>query len=64
MGGTMTDIGENLLKITCHSEDNNILSPKNLLNGFQEELSLNAQDDERVEMLKSSPAFVAFAEAH
>ena len=42
----MTDDGENLLKITCHSEDNNILSPKNLLKELQEELSLNAQDDE------------------
>ena len=36
----------NSVKIASHSEDNNILSPKNLLKGFQEDLSLNAQDDE------------------
>ena len=43
----MTDVGEDLLKIACHSEDNNILSPKKLLKGLQEDLSLNAQDDVR-----------------
>ena len=34
--------------MTNVGEDNNILSPKNLLKRFQEDLSLNAQDDERV----------------
>ena len=43
----MTNVVKNLLKITSHSEDNDILSPKNLLKVLQEDLSLNAQDDER-----------------
>ena len=42
----MTNIGADLLKIASHSEDNDILSPKNLFKGIQEDLSLNAQDDE------------------
>ena len=42
----MTNVGINFLKIARHSEDNNILSPKNLLKELQEDLSLNAQDDE------------------
>ena len=60
----MTNIGANFLKIARHSVDNNILSPKNLLKALQEDLSLSAQDDEGVEMLEPSPAFVAFALAH
>ena len=46
----MTDFGDDLAKITRHSEDNNILSPKNLLKEVRKDLSLNAQDDENVEM--------------
>ena len=60
----MTNIGANFLKIARHSVDNNILSPKNLIKALQEDLSLSAQDDEGVEMLEPSPAFVAFALAH
>ena len=44
----MTTIGVDFLKIIRHSEDNNFLSPKNLLKVIQEDLSLNAQDDERI----------------
>ena len=54
----------NPVKITRHSEDNDILSPKNLLKGVQGDLSLNAQDVENVEKVVPSPAFVAFAGAH
>ncbi len=89
----MTNVVKNLLKTTVgwacqpnneiivrHSEDNNILSPKNLHKGIQEDLSLGAQDDEsycRSALLcrhetnfvsnsnsTLSPAFVAFAGAH
>ena len=42
----MTNVGADSLKIASHSEDNNILSPKNLLKELQEDLSLGAQDDE------------------
>ena len=47
---------KNSVKITRHSEDNDILGPKNLLKESQEDLSLNAQDDENVEMFEPSPA--------
>ena len=89
----MTNVVKNLLKTTVgwacqpnneiiarHSEDNNILSPKNLHKGIQEDFSLGAQDDEsycRSALLcrhetnfvsnsnsTPSPAFVAFAGAH
>ena len=63
----MTNVGENFLKITSHSEDNNILSPKNLLKVLQEDLSLNAQDDERdflIETLHTLSQISKFALAH
>ena len=47
----MTDVGDDLAKIDFakivrHSEYNDNFSPKNLLKEYQEDLSLNAQDDE------------------
>ena len=50
----MTNVVADLVKIVCHSEDNNILSPKNLLKGLQEDLSLSAQDDKNVFTTKFS----------
>ena len=58
---TLTKGDKNLVKIASHSEDNNILSPKNLLKEFQEDLSLNAQDDENVDSTLSQISKFALA---